>query len=200
MNKKIIVKNPNHLPTTSYKNLKDLQGDLKTLSNENLEKLKQSIIKYGIFVPKFVWIENNKNYWIEDGHQTIKALAALEKEGYVIPDIPYVKVECENKKDAAEKLLQINSRYESVNPETTFFEDFDIDLDFINSIEIPELNIKGEEEKAFSLEDFIFENVELPCWFVVRSDISNYQEIKDHIEKLKEIKNTIIEDSNDGTY
>ena len=200
MSKKITVKNPNHLPTTSYKNLKDLQGNLKTISKDNLEKLKQSILKYGIFIPKFVWIENNKNYWIEDRHQTIKALAALEKENYIIPDIPYVKVECESKKDAAEKLLQINSRYGIINPETTFFEDFDIDLDFINNIEIPELNIKDEEEKTFTLEDFIFENIELPCWFVVRSDIGNYQEIKERIEKLKEIGNTIIEDSNDGTY
>ena len=151
--KKITVKNPNHLPTTSYKNLKDLQGNLKTISKENLEKLKQSIIKYGIFVPKFVWIENNKNYWIEDGHQTIKALVALEKEDYVIPDIPYVKVECENKKDAAEKLLQINSRYGIINPDTTFFEDFNIDLSFINDIEIPELDIKLEELEPEIVED-----------------------------------------------
>ena len=153
MNKKIIVNNSNHLPTTSYKNLKDLQGDLKTLSKENLEKLKQSILKHGIFIPKFVWIQNNKNYWIEDGHQTIKALAALEKEDYTIPDIPYVKVECNNKKDAAEKLLQINSRYGIINPETTFFEDFDIDLSFIENIEIPELDIKLEELEPEIVED-----------------------------------------------
>lgn len=153
MSKKIIVKNPNNLPTISYKNLKDLQGNLKTINKDNLEKLKQSIIKYDIFVPKFVWIENNKNYWIEDGHQTIKALAALEKEGYSIPDIPYVKVECENKKDAAEKLLQINSRYGEYNLDTTFFEDFDIDLDFIGNIEIPELDIKLEELESKIVED-----------------------------------------------
>jgi len=153
MIKKIIVHNPNHLPTTSYKNLKDLQGNLKTLSSENLEKLKQSILKHGIFIPKFVWIENSKNYWIEDGHQTIKALASLEKEGYTIPDVPYVKVECDNKKDAAEKLLQINSRYGIINPETTFFEDFDIDLDFINEIEIPELDIILDELEPEIVED-----------------------------------------------
>ena len=150
---KIIIHNPSHLATTSYKNLKDLQGNLKTISNENLEKLKQSIIKYGIFVPKFVWVEDRKNYWIEDGHQTIKALVALEKEGYTIPDIPYIKVECKNKKDAAEKLLQINSRYGEINPETTFFEDFDIDLSFINDIEIPELDIKLEELESERVED-----------------------------------------------
>lgn len=142
---KIIIHNLSHLATTSYKNLKDLQGNLKTISKDNLEKLKQSIIKYGIFVPKFVWVEDRKNYWIEDGHQTIKALAALEKEGYVISDIPYVKVECENKRDAAEKLLQINSKYGEINPETTFFEDFNIDLSFIENIEIPELDIKLED-------------------------------------------------------
>ena len=153
MIKKIIVNNPSHLATTSYKNLKDLQGNLKTISKENLEKLKQSIIKYGIFIPKFVWIEDRKNYWIEDGHQTIKALAALEKEGYITPDIPYVKVECKNKKDAAEKLLQINSRYGEINPETTFFEDFNIDLSFIENIEIPELDIKLEELESEIVED-----------------------------------------------
>ena len=37
MTKKIIVNNPSHLATTSYKNLKDLQDNLKTISKENLE-------------------------------------------------------------------------------------------------------------------------------------------------------------------
>ena len=50
MSKTIIIHNPSHLATISYKNLKDLQGDLKTLTKENWEKLKQSKLKGSIVV------------------------------------------------------------------------------------------------------------------------------------------------------
>ena len=71
--KTIKVENPNNLPTIEYKKLEDLQGDLKTLPEENLEKLKKSILRFGFKIPKFVWIDNG-HYYILDGHQTKKAL------------------------------------------------------------------------------------------------------------------------------
>jgi len=144
MMKKITVKNPNNLPTTDYRKLKILQGDLKTLNEENKTKLCKSILKHGYFVPAFLW-RSGGDFWILDATQRYYALEQLEKEGYEIPEIPYVEIEAKNRKDAAEKLLQITSRYGEINPETTFFEDFNIDLDFINDIEIPELDIKRNE-------------------------------------------------------
>jgi len=150
--KKINVHNPNNLPTIPFQRFEDLQGDLKTISKNSLQKLKNSIKKYGIFVPKFVW-ENNGYYYLIDGHQTKKALAELEKEGYEVPEIPYVKVEAKNKREAAEKLLQINSRYGKINPDTTFLEDFEIDFSFLDEIEIPELEIKQSEDKSFSFRE-----------------------------------------------
>ena len=140
---KIEIDNPNNLSTIAYSKLVDLQGDLKILSESNLNKLKLSIIKYGFFVPKFVWKSDGKHY-ILDGHQTVKACESLEAEGYEIPGIPYVEIQAKDRKDAGEKLLQINSRYGAINPDTTFFEDFDIDLSFLDEIEIPELNIDIE--------------------------------------------------------
>ena len=46
--------NPNNLKTIDYHKLKVLQGDLKTLSEENKAKLCKSIVTHGYFVPAFV--------------------------------------------------------------------------------------------------------------------------------------------------
>jgi len=137
--KEIIIQNPNNLPTINFRNLMQLQGDLKNITKTNLEKLKQSIIKYGYFVPAFVWINEGK-YYVIDAHQRIKALLSLADEGLKIPKIHYIEIEAENKKEAAEKLLFINSRFGEINPDTDFFDDFDLDLDILKEIEIPELD------------------------------------------------------------
>jgi hypothetical protein len=42
--------------------LKDLQGKLKTLSDENYIRLKASLEKYGYTFPAFVW-KNDKELW-----------------------------------------------------------------------------------------------------------------------------------------
>ena len=151
-NMKIKILNPNNLPTIPYSKLEDFQRDLKKrITEEALDKLKKSILKHGIFVPKFVYKENGQ-YLTMDGHQTKKALISLEVDGYEIPEIPIVEIQAKDRKDAAEKLLQINSRYGTINPDTTFFEEFNIDLSFINEIEIPELDILSD--KNINIDDF----------------------------------------------
>ena len=152
MNKKICIKNPNNLLTIDYHKLKILQGDLKTLSKENLKKLCNSIKRYGYFIPAFVW-RTNTDLWILDATQRFHALEQLENEGYKIPEIPYIEIEAKDRNDAAEKLLQITSRYGEINPKTTFLKDFDIDISFINDIEIPELDIKLDELVLETVED-----------------------------------------------
>ena len=141
MKKRITVHNPSNLPLADYHEFKPLQGDLKTLPDENKKKLKASILKYGFRFPLFVWTDSEGAKWINDGHQREKVLAELEAEGYEIPPLPYVEVEAKDRREAAELLLLANSRYGEYNPETTFFADFDIDLSFLSEIEIPELDI-----------------------------------------------------------
>jgi ParB-like chromosome segregation protein Spo0J len=142
----IVVHNPNNLPVIDFHELKELQGDLKITTPAKIEKLKNSIRKYGIFVPKFIWIDNGTHY-IEDGHQTVKALAELEKGCYVVPPIPYVEIQAKDRKDAGEKLLMIDSRFADINPE---------------EIEIPELELdfeglEGEQiEKEIGVENLKF--------------------------------------------
>jgi len=45
-----------------FKILVPFQGHLKTLSEENLEKLKKSIIKYGFTVPGFIWQSGKRKF------------------------------------------------------------------------------------------------------------------------------------------
>ena len=113
----------------SFRQLKDFQGDLKTITDENLEKLKKSIISEGFCAPIFVWNNKDKHYLL-DGHQRMKALNSLYADGYTIPDIPIVYIEAKNKKDAKKKLLYISSQYGQFTIDG--YADFalDIDVDF----------------------------------------------------------------------
>ena len=96
------------LPITA---LKEFQGDLKSLSFENYERLKTEIIERGFSAPFFVWKNSGSNYLL-DGHQRFKTLKAMrDQEGYEIPELPVVLIEANNKKEAKHKLLSFASQY-----------------------------------------------------------------------------------------
>ena len=140
------VYNPHGLPTIPYNQLEDFQGDLKLdIKPSLLEKLKNSLKKHGVFVPKFVWIDR-KQVKIIDGHQTKQALASLEEDGWEIPEIPYVTITAKNQKDAAEKLLQLNSKYAEYNPNTKWFDGLEFSeeslSEMLSIVEIPEIDIE----------------------------------------------------------
>jgi len=156
--KQIIIHNPNKLKTIDFNKFHEFQGDLKyDLSETELNKLKNSIIKLGIFVPKFVWVNEDRHY-IMDGHQTKIALQSLKDDGYTIPEIPYVMIEASNEKDAAEKLFQINSRYAKINPQSVWLETLEFTpieiTSLLASVEIPEFNpITIDEDIDIDLSD-----------------------------------------------
>jgi hypothetical protein len=166
--KRLKIHNPHGLPTIPYTELEDFQGDLKhPIEPELLDRLKRSLVKHGVFVPKFVWFDKKRRALILDGHQTRKALGSLEDDGWVIPGIPYVRVKAKNRKDAGEKLLQINSRYARFNTETTWFEDLDLDIEeMLASISIPELEASFGPLSDIEFREYdetIADNIEICC-------------------------------------
>jgi len=144
-----------NLPKDYIHNIHDLQGSLKDLSEKEYEKLKNSIEKYGFFVPFFVWIDKNGKKWTMDGHQRKRL---IEKE-YGNIQVPYQEVEAKNKQEAKEKILIVSSQYGKTTKEgfdefafdleTEFLKDFttfEYFLDYEN-FELPE-EINGDFENS----------------------------------------------------
>lgn len=133
--------------------LRLFQGDLKKINDEELEKIKASILKYGFSFPLFVW-----NYNILDGHQRLAAVESLIEEGHEIERLPVVFIEAADEKEAAEKLLLINSRYAEISQDgfDTFVNRFNINMDDISQIlNLPDidLDIPNIQQPNENLED-----------------------------------------------
>ena len=104
----------------------EFQGGLKTVTRENLDKLKRSILRHGFTAPIFVW--RGADNHILDGHQRLKALIEFRQEGYDIPLLPVVYVDADSEDHAKEKLLYITSQYGEFTSEG--FSEFVDGLDF----------------------------------------------------------------------
>ena len=95
----------------------ELQGKLKSRTDIDYDKIKLSIIKFGFSFPFFCWKGEGKNY-ILDGHGRFATLCKMQKDGYIIPDLPVVFIEADNKVQAKEKLLRLNSQYGTMTAES----------------------------------------------------------------------------------
>lgn len=107
----------------------EFQGELKRLGKKNEEKLRHSILKYGFIAPFFIW--DDKGEWrLLDGHQRLKVLLKMRKEGYDIPLMPVDIIQADNEEDAKRKLLHITSQYGEFTSEglDEFIGEYDIDL------------------------------------------------------------------------
>lgn len=107
------VINTNNLPTAPITDFNTTQGELKFLSKDNYQKLKNAIDKHGFDIPVYVWVDDSDKKWLLDGHQRKRL---LEKEGWLDP-IPYLIVKAPDMQIAAERLLEITSQYGTITQE-----------------------------------------------------------------------------------
>ena len=110
----------------------EMQGGLKERTDIDYDKIKLSICKFGFSFPFFIWKSGNKNYLI-DGHGRFATLCKMQKDGYIIPPLPVVYIQCKNKAEAKQKLLRLNSQYGKMTKESVleFAEDIDLNFDEI---------------------------------------------------------------------
>lgn len=122
----------------------ELQGTLKARTDIDYDKIKLSIIKYGFSFPFFVWNDGKKNY-ILDGHGRFATLCKMQKDGYEIPDLPVVYVECKDKNEAKQKLLRLNSQYGHMTKESVLDFADGLDLNF-DEIALPDIMIDFSDD------------------------------------------------------
>lgn len=101
-------------------NILDFQGELKSLSTTNYEKLKKQIVEQGFSAPIFVW-KNDGKYYCLDGTQRRAVCTKLKEQGYKIPDLPCVEILAKTKLEAKKKLLSYVSQYGKVDPQGLYF-------------------------------------------------------------------------------
>lgn len=136
------------------------QGELKTLSKEDYEKLKKSILDHGFSFPVFIW-RNKGRHKIIDGHQRLIVALGMLKEGFWIEGgkFPVDWIEAQNEKEAKEKILLSMSQYGKATEKSFlgFVDEAGLDLEGLSlMIDIPTIDVdsilsggkKGKEERA----------------------------------------------------
>ncbi len=132
--------------------LVDLQGNLKDLSEDNYVKLRNSIVKYGFSFPIFVWIDpQDEKKYIVDAHQRLRVLKKMrDEENISIPPLPADIIAADNRTQAKEKLLLLNSHYGKMTREgyDEFIAEvgFEINDDLDDLLELPEIQLWDGKE------------------------------------------------------
>lgn len=126
--------------TLSLSDMTEFQGEFKTRTESDYEKIQSSIQKYGIAFPFFVWQNDGINY-VLDGHGRLGALQRMASDGGNVPPVPVVYVEADDEIQAKNLLLRLNSRYGEITADgmKEFLADVDADLDGVNIPELPDI-------------------------------------------------------------
>lgn len=175
--------------------MRDFQGNLKSLSEIQYEKLKSEIINEGFSFPISIWKHKSDNF-ILDGHQRRKTLVRMREQGWDIPAVPVNIVKANSIKQAKRKLLTGAGSYGKVEREGLydFLDSSGLEFDEIEeAISFPTIDID-----MFKAEYFGEEN---PGEFDMKKDnpedMDNYDRSKDfysiRVEKVPpDDKETVI--------
>jgi ParB-like chromosome segregation protein Spo0J len=145
MKKKLqLPNNIEKVEPVEWRQLKWLQGDLKSATPESLGKLVASIKKHGFIRPFKVW-----RGYILDGHLLQKALEQVEADGTAIPTKLLAEfVRCRNLKHAKELVLVYSSIYHKVDEDQLklYLTEADLKLSNLEQfIDIPDMHLELSE-------------------------------------------------------
>lgn len=130
-----------------------MQGELKTLSEEDFNKGTNSMVKYGFSFPFFVWVKNGEMRCL-DGHQRDRILKKHREEGKKLPaKFPAVGIEAKDEKEAKEKILLLSSQYGRYTADSVyeFIETSELDFGELKDLmALPALNMDSFESNFYS--------------------------------------------------
>jgi DNA modification methylase len=100
------------------------RNTLKVAEGRDIKPLKAAMVNRGFNFPVYIWADH---LYIIDGAGRMEALAALESDGYVIPDLPIVEIQAANMQEAKALVLQASSEHGRVSQAS--YNEFVLDLD-----------------------------------------------------------------------
>ena len=132
-----------------YHDIDDLtqfQGELKSITSEDFNKLKESLKSDGLPLGFHIWKSKDKTF-IMDGHHRKMAMQALRDEGWFVPPVPCNPVIADTKNEAAKIVLISNSKYAKISEGSLsdFMIEFDLGIGDLANLDIPELNMSDFE-------------------------------------------------------
>lgn len=148
--------------TINLHELVEIQGELKRRNDDDIGRMRKSIIEYGFSFPFFVW-KSGKTQYVLDGHGRLQALYDLEEAGWEVPPLPIAYVKARSKAEAKQKLLRLNSTYGEITMEglKDFAADIDIDWD---DIALPTGRLIVEEDDEEIEDETYSRNIEAPVY------------------------------------
>lgn len=115
--------------TLPYTALTEFQGELKSLSKDDFAAMKKQLTENGFSFPIAVWVSPDGTNCILDGHQRLRVIKELAKEGWVIPELPVAWIEADNEQHAKEKLLAAAGAFGEVSSQGLYELVMSADLD-----------------------------------------------------------------------
>lgn len=145
-----------------YQKLKPFQDDLKELSEENQEKLKNTIIDDGFVFPIHVWEDGSGTLYTMDGHQRCKVLAELERLGYEIPPVPVAIIHADDIAEAKRFLLRSLSQYGQMTEDglVGYVQQFNIEPEFLDELRLPEVDLDAVMDRLQIPDDPVPEDID----------------------------------------
>lgn len=102
----------------TLKELKRLQGDLKSIDKDSYAKFKAQILENGFISPFHVW-DDNGNYCLIDGHTRLFTLLQMKHEGIHVPDkLPCIIIHAKTRQEAIKMLMGMVSQYGKATEES----------------------------------------------------------------------------------
>ena len=113
----LTIHNINNLKTIDYRELTNLQGDLKELDEQNEIKLKNVLEKRGFRAPVFVYRDKGGSIYLMDGHQRQAVMTKYDMNDNGNYAVPYVEIPAKDLQEAQAILLEITSQYGTLTKE-----------------------------------------------------------------------------------
>jgi len=128
------------------------QGNLKSLSQENYQKLKLEILTLGFSEPISTW-KHEGQYYILNGHQRMRTLVKMQEEGILVPKIPVNYIEADSYKQAKMKVLALTSQYGQIEEDGLYEFTTDAEItpdELLESFSFPEVDLNEFVEGYFT--------------------------------------------------